>query len=126
MSTSLVSLAEITELRAAFKAQPPGAVDSTLEGLSEHIGYFIHGMRQLGAGQDQLVHDVELLLRATDATRESIREARDLLMKLGYPREITAMMTQVARKAKPAPPTFAERMRSQAARPHHRIAKPVG
>jgi hypothetical protein len=122
LSTSPVSLAEIAELRAAFKERPPGAVDNTLQTLAEHIGYFIHGMRQLGADQTELAHDIELLLRASNTDRESIREARDLLAQLGYPREITSMMTRVARKAKPAPPTFAQRMRLQAARPHHRIA----
>ncbi len=117
MSTSPVSLAEIAELRAAHAAQPPGGFDNVLETLAEHIGYIIHGLRQLGADQDELVHDVELLLRVSNTDRESIRAARDLLAQLGYPREITSMMARVARKAKPAPPRFAERMRLQSIKP---------
>jgi hypothetical protein len=121
LRTPLVSLDEIAELKAALKARPPGGFDSVLEGLAEHLGYIVHGLRQLGADDDELAHDIELLLRAAGTDRASIRTARDLLMKLDYPRAITAMMTQVARKAKPAPSTFAERMRLQADMPHHRI-----
>lgn len=113
MSTSPVSAVEVSELRAAYAAQPPGAVDNTLEGLAEHLGYVIEGLRQLGADQDELVHDVELLLRASGQNRQDIRTARDILVKLGYPRAITAMMGQVARKARPAPPTLAQRLRLQ-------------
>jgi predicted secreted protein len=121
LSSSPVSAVEVEALRAALAAQPLSEVDSTLQSLAEIIGFAIHGLRQIGAEADELTHDVELLLRASNQNREDIRKARDLLMLLGYPTEITSMMTQVARKAKPAPPTFAERMRLQADMPHHRI-----
>jgi hypothetical protein len=114
LSTSPVSAAEVSELRAAHAAQPISEVDTTLQTLAEHLGYVIEGLRQLGASQDEVIHDVELLLRASGQNCEAIREARDMLMRLGYPREITAMLGQVARKAKPAPPTFEQRMRLKA------------
>jgi hypothetical protein len=117
LSTSPVSAAEVSELRAALAAQPPSDVDSTLQSLAEIIGFAIEGLRQIGADEDELVHDVELLLRSSRQNREDIREARDTLQRLGYPRAITAMMGQVARKAKPAPATFAQRMQLQSLQP---------
>ena len=108
-----VSAAEVAELKAAHAAQPTSDVDNTLQSLDEQLGYSIEGLRKLGADEGELVHDIELLLRASGQSREDIRAARDILMKLGYPRAITVMMGQVARKAKPAPPTFAQRLRLQ-------------
>jgi hypothetical protein len=85
----------------------------TLQTLAEHLGYVIEGLRQLGAEEGDLVHDVELLLRASGQNRQDIRTARDILVKLGYPRAITSMMGRVARRARPAPPTLAQRLRLQ-------------
>jgi hypothetical protein len=113
LSTSLVSAAEVSDLKAALAAKPPSQFDSTLQTLAEVLGLAIEGLRQIGADPDELAHDLELLLRASNQNREAIREARDVLVLLGYPTEITAMMTQVARRARPAPPTFAQRMRLQ-------------
>jgi hypothetical protein len=101
LSTPKVSSVEVAELKAALAAQPPSDVGTGLEGLSEHLGYAIEGLRQLGADEGELAHDLELLLRASNQNREDIRAARDILAKLGYPRAITAMMSQVVRKAKP-------------------------
>ena len=112
-----VSAAEVAELRAAGLALPPGGdVDTTLTTFAEIIGYTIHGLREMGADRDEILHSVELVLRAAEVERESLREARDTLHRLGYGDDLAKVLTQVARKAKPKPPTFAERMRLQAKR----------
>jgi hypothetical protein len=114
LSSPPVSLAEVSALKTALAAKPPGEFDSTLQTLTEVLGLAIEGLRQIGADPDELAHDIELLLRASNQNRRAIREARDVLVLLGYPTEITTMMTQVAKKARKAPPTFAQRMLAQA------------
>jgi hypothetical protein len=113
LSTSPVSAAEVSELKAAFAAKTPGEVDTTLQTLAEHIGFVIQGLRQLGADEDELLHDVELLMRASGQNREDLREARETLQRLGYGDALAKLLTRLARKAKPAPPTFAQRLRLQ-------------
>ncbi|MBR1298555.1 hypothetical protein [Bradyrhizobium sp. AUGA SZCCT0042] len=101
MSTSLVSVAEVAELKAAHEAQPPGDVDTTLETPAEVVAFLVHRLRSIGADEEELAHDVELVLRAAEMERESIRAARDTLAALGYGTAITKAMTALARKAKP-------------------------
>src|SRR5215211_2526286 len=98
-----VSRAEVdTFRREAQAAQRSDVVERTpLESLAEDIGYLVYRWRQLGADQAAVLHDIELLVRSTDQDREDIREARDVLAKLGYGRDVTMLLTRLARKAKP-------------------------
>jgi hypothetical protein len=96
-----VSAAEIAEWKAAYQAQPPGEVDNTLETFAEVIGFLIHRLRAIGADQDELAHDIELLVRVAELDAASIRECRDVLVRLAYPRDLTTLMTRLARKARP-------------------------
>jgi serine kinase of HPr protein (carbohydrate metabolism regulator) len=124
LSTAPSVADDVVELRAAYAAQPPGTVDTTLQSLAEVVGFLIHQMRTIGADQDELLHNVEVLIRAANQNREDIRRARDTLQRLGYGDALAKLLTRLARKAKPAPPTFAERMRLKAIKPSSRQGTP--
>jgi hypothetical protein len=103
-----VSVAEVDELRREGEARGLDDADTTLQSYAEILGYAVHEAR--GHGWD--VNDyVELLVRATDLSREDIRQARDVLQALGYPPQLTKLLTALVRKAKPKPPSWIERIR---------------
>jgi hypothetical protein len=106
-----VTAAEVAELRKAGQALSLDDVDNTLRTSAEIIGYLIHSARSIGANQAEQLHMVELLIRAVEMDRENVREARDVLQALGYPPELTKLLTALARKAKPKPPSWIERRR---------------
>jgi hypothetical protein len=97
------SVAEIAELRREGQALSLDDVDRTLQSLAEIIGFFIHQLRSIGADQAEVPHHVELLVVATSVDRTDIREARDVLLRLGYGRDIGLLLTKLARRAKPKP-----------------------
>jgi hypothetical protein len=111
---------DVDELRAAYAAQPPGTVDSTLQILAEHLGFLIHRLRSIGADEVELLHHIEVLLVASNQNRQDIRAARDTLQRLGYGDDLAKLLTRLARKAKGAPPTFADRMRLRPVMPPSR------
>jgi hypothetical protein len=113
LSTAPSVADDVVELRAAYAAQPPGTPDTTLTSLAEHVGFLIHKLRSIGADEAELLHHIEVLLVASSQDRTAIRTARDTLQRLGYGDDLAKLLTRLARKAKPAPPTFAERMRLQ-------------
>ena len=114
-----VSSAEISELRAAHQARLQlGDVDNTLQALhttAEVIGFMIHEMRGAGADQAEMLHDVELVLRAANVHGEDIRQARDVLARLGYGADLAKTMTGLARRVRP---------KRQRLRPRGLTAKP--
>lgn len=110
-----VTQAEVDELRREGEARGLDDVDNTLQTYAEIIAFQIHQWRHFGADQAETLRDVELLIRASELDRESIREARDILLRLGYGRDLGLLMTKLARKAKPPPPTWTERMAQAAA-----------
>jgi hypothetical protein len=112
-----VTQAEVDELRREGEARGLDDVDRTLQTYAEIIAFQIHQWRHFGADQAETLRDVELLLRALELDRESIREARDILLRLGYGRDLGPLMTALARRAKPRPPVWIERMRARAAYP---------
>jgi hypothetical protein len=91
-----------------------------LKTVAEAIGFTIYSARAKGDDRTEQLELVELLLKATDTPREDIREARDLLGRLGFGDDLTGLLTRLARKAKPKPapyrlpglggPTFRERV----------------
>lgn len=98
-----VTAAEVAELRAAGEALSLDDVDHTLRTTAEIIGYMIYSERSIGADQTETLNMVELVVRASDMWREDIREARDVLVRLGYGRDLAMLLTKLARKAKPKP-----------------------
>jgi hypothetical protein len=101
-----VSAAEVAALKAeadAYVAKQEH-VDGTLQTVAEAIGYAIYGLRSIGADREELLHDVELIVRASGMWRDEIRTARDTLAKLGYGRDLEQLLTQLARRARPRPP----------------------
>ena len=97
-----VSQHEVDELRRRGQAQSLDDADTTLQSVAENLGFLIHQLRHLGADQAEVLHDIELLVRAVELDRESIREARDILLRLGYGRDLGLLMTRLARKANAA------------------------
>src|SRR4051794_14459544 len=79
-----VSQREVDALRREGEAQGLDSVDGTLKTLAEIVGYQLVCSRGLGASQAEALDHVELLVRSTDQWRESVREARDILVALGY------------------------------------------
>lgn len=110
-----VSAAEVVALRAEGEAMSLDHVDTTFNTPAENLGYLIHQLRSIGADQAEVLHDIELLVRATDMWREEVREARDTLGALGYGTDVTKLLTGLARRAKPRPPTWRQRMAAKAA-----------
>jgi hypothetical protein len=106
-----VSQHDVDELRREGQALSLDDVDHTLRTNAEVIAYLIYGSRSIGADQAEQLRLVELLVRAVEMTRENIREARDVLQALSYPPELTQLLTALARKAKPEPPSWIERIR---------------
>jgi hypothetical protein len=104
-----VSEAEVHELRRDGEARGLDDVDTTLQSYAEILGYVVHEARSHGWDVNDYV---ELLVRATDLPREDIRQARDVLQALGYPPELMKLLTALARKAKPKPPSWIERRRA--------------
>ncbi|SHH96798.1 hypothetical protein [Bradyrhizobium erythrophlei] len=98
-----VTAAEVAELRQAGQALSLDDVDNTLRTTAEIIGYLIYASRSMGADQTEQLRLVELLVRSTDMWREEIREARDVLVRLGYGRDLALLLTSLARKAKLKP-----------------------
>jgi hypothetical protein len=98
-----VTAAEVVELREAGQALSLDDVDNALKTTAEIIGYLIHSARSIGADQAETLDMVELLVRSTDMWREEIREARDVLARLGYGPDLALLLTSLARKAKPRP-----------------------
>lgn len=91
---------EIDELRKQGQALNLDNIGGTvLETLAEQLGFFIYEWRHLGADQDELLHDLELLIRASDLDATEIREARDTLKTLAYGADITRLLTALARRA---------------------------
>jgi hypothetical protein len=74
-----------------------------LKTSAEVVGFTIHSARSMGADANETLDMVELLVRASDMWREEIREARDILVRLGYGRDLAVLLTKLARKAKPRP-----------------------
>ena len=106
-----VTAAEVAELREAGQALSLDDVDNTLRTPTEIIGYLIHSGRSIGADQAETLDMVELLVRSTDMWREEIREAHDVLARLGYGPDLSLLLTKLARNAKPKPPSWIERIR---------------
>jgi hypothetical protein len=106
-----VTAAEVAELREAGQALSLDDVDNTLKTTAEIIGYLIHSARSIGADQAETLDMVELLVRSSDMWREEIREARDVLTRLGYGPDLALLLTELACKAKPKPPSWIERIR---------------
>jgi hypothetical protein len=101
-----VSQREVDELRREGQAQSLDAADCTLQSVAEILGFQIHELRHLGADQSQVLHDVELLVRAVEFNRSELREARDVLRALNYPPAISQLLTRLARRAPPRPPPY--------------------
>jgi hypothetical protein len=93
------SAAEVAELRQAGQAQSLDHADHTLRTDAEVIGFLTHTARAMGADQAEQLDWVELVVRATGMWRENIREARDVLVRLGYGRDLAMLLTKLARKA---------------------------
>jgi hypothetical protein len=110
-----VTQSEVDELRREGEARGLDDVDTTLQSFAELLGFQLHQWRHFGADQAETLHDIELLIRAVALDRESIRAARNTLVALGYGRDLGLLMTRLARKAKPRPPTWRERMAARAA-----------
>jgi hypothetical protein len=107
------SAAEVAELRQAGQAQSLDHADHTLRTDAEVIGFLTHTARAMGADQAEQLDWVELVVRATGMWRENIREARDVLVRLGYGRDLAMLLTKLARKAKPKP-QWSDQWRSRA------------
>jgi hypothetical protein len=109
-----VTAAEVDELRAAGEARGLDDADRTLETYPEIIAFAVHVARSHGWDVNDYV---ELLVRATGLPREDIRQARDVLQALNYPRDLCQLMTRLARRAKPK-----TRWSGRTASAEHRIA----
>jgi hypothetical protein len=96
-----VSQIEVDALKAEGEARGLDDADTTLETLAEQLGFVVYQLRHLGADRAEVLHDVELLVRAVELDRESIRTARDTLGALGYGADVTMLLTALARRAKP-------------------------
>lgn len=99
-----VSQHAVDELRREGEELGFDGVDHVLRSLAESLGYLIYQLRAVGADEDEIADDIELLVRATELPPDAIREARDVLARLRYPNVIIKRLTMVARKAKPTPP----------------------
>jgi hypothetical protein len=121
MPMPAVTAAEVAELKRAGQAtlHRRDATESRPHSLAEVLGLMIHEWRHHGAAQEDLLHDIELIVRSTDQFQGSIRAARDTLAGLGYEAAILRLLTRLARKAKPMPPWWASTGR---ARPRHRAS----
>jgi hypothetical protein len=87
-------------------------VDNTLQTVAEIVGYLIHQLRSIGADQAEVLQDVELVVRAAEIDRQELRAARDVLRSLNYSPGLIKLLTALARKSKPKPPPWIERMRA--------------
>src|SRR5258705_10106560 len=99
----VVSTSEVDEWRREREGINLDNVEVDLETPAECLGYLIAGLRSLGADRDELLHDVELMIRASELDRSAIRQCRDVLKALNYGQDITALLTRLARRAKPEP-----------------------
>jgi hypothetical protein len=68
--------------------------------LAETIALLVANLRAMGSENEVLC--VEIMLTVTPSHREELIEARQTLAALGY-REISEVLTRLARKAKPRP-----------------------
>jgi hypothetical protein len=98
-----VSAAEVAELRREGAELNLDDVVNVLHTTAEHLGYLIAGLRSLGADQSELLHDIELLIRAARLDRVDLRQARDVLRSLNYDPAVIRLLTALARKAPPPP-----------------------
>jgi hypothetical protein len=101
-----VSQHDVDQLRRQGQARGLDDADSTLLTLAELLGYLIHDARSMGADEVEVLDMIELVIRATDMERETIRQARDTLAALNYGPDLSKLLTKLARTAKPAPPSF--------------------
>ena len=99
-----VTAAEVAALRAAGQAQSLDGADTVLESVAAQLAFLIYQCRHFGADQAEVLHDVELLVRAVEFNKSELREARDVLRALNYPPAITMLLTALARRARPRPP----------------------
>src|SRR4051812_34371745 len=98
-----VTVAEVEELRAAGREVSLDDLENVLTTTAEIIGFLIHNLRSIGADQAEVLHHVEVLVVATEMDRSDIREASDVLVRLGYGRDLGKLLTALARRAKPPP-----------------------
>jgi hypothetical protein len=110
-----VSASEVDELRREGEARGLDDADTTLRTTAEIIGYLIHASRSMGADQTEQLRLVELLVRSVEMDKESIREGRNTLTALGYGPDLAVLLTRLARKAQPEPPSWIERKRPRLA-----------
>jgi hypothetical protein len=106
MPMPAVSAAEVAALKADGERMSLDDADTTLETVAEIIAFQVHQCRHFGADQAEVLHDVELLVRAAELDREAIRTARDTLGSLGYGADVTKLLTALARRARPKPPPY--------------------
>ena len=96
-----VTQQEVDELRHEGELLDLDAADNSLQSLAEVIGYVVYQWRQFGADQDELEHDLELLLRALAINQYELRQARDTLKTLRYSPGVIKLLTRLATKAGP-------------------------
>lgn len=114
-----VAAAEVAELKAEGERMSLDDADTTLQSTAEIIAFLVHQLRHLGEDQSHVLHDVELLVRAVELDRDAIRTARNTLGSLGYGADVTKLLTALARKAPPPPPSWIERMRRRPGLPRN-------
>src|SRR5258706_8705973 len=83
-----VSAAEVAALKAEGEARGLDGADNALETVAEQLAFLVYECRHFGADQAEVLHEVELLVRAVEFNRSELREARDVLRALNYPREL--------------------------------------
>jgi hypothetical protein len=98
-----VTAADVAELREAGRALSLDDVDCTLRTTAEVLGFMVAEARALGMNAFETLECVELVVRAVELNRDDLREARDVLVRLGYGRDLGMLLTRLARKAKPRP-----------------------
>lgn len=112
-----VTEADVLALRAEGNAVP---LDWSTpfprpETCAELVGRMVYELKSLGQTGPDLVDDLELFCRAAEFSRTELRAARDVLRALNYGTDITKRLTAIARRARPRPPSWAERMAEAAA-----------
>jgi hypothetical protein len=93
--------AEVAELKAEGQAMKLNFSEHVLDTPAEIIGGLVFEMRAMGVNEDDVLHDVELLVRSSDFTREELREARSVLRSLHYDRKLIALLTKLSNRARP-------------------------
>lgn len=114
-----VSQQEVDELRREGQALGLDGITNVLETTAERIGFMVAEARAMEMDETEMLDRIELVARAAQTDQQDLRAARDTLKALNYTPALIKLLTALARKAKPKPPSWIERKRRRPGLPRN-------